>query len=167
MTTTTTEGMVSRPFSEEIRDQIRHAESLYHRLVLVVGPPGAGKTNALQAVAQDTGAPLVNVNLELARGMLDLTEQQRPLRVQPLLDAMLAETDSRLVLLDNTEMLFDVSLKQDPLRLLQGLSRRRTVAATWCGSLQDNQIVYATPGHPEHRRHPVDGTLVASREASR
>ena len=155
-----------KQFSEEIRDHVGHAEGLYHRLVLVVGPPRAGKTKALQAVADSTGAPLVNVNLELSRRMLDLTDRQRPLKVQALLDAVLAEAASDLVLLDNTEMLFDVSLKQDPLRLLQGLSRRRTIAAAWSGSLQDNHILYAVPGHPEHRRHPIDGTLVASREAS-
>ena len=158
---------MTRKFSDEIRDHIGHAEDLYHRLVLVVGPPRAGKTKALQAVAESTGAPLVNVNLELSRRMLDLTEQQRPLKVQPLLDGMLAETASDLVLLDNTEMLFDISLKQDPLRLLQGLSRRRTIAAAWSGSLQDGQILYAAPGHPEHRRDSIDGVLVASREAAR
>ena len=156
-----------REFAEEIRDHVEHAEGLYHRLVLVVGPPGAGKTEALQAVTESTGAPLVNVNLELSRRMLDLTEQQRPLKVQPLLGTVLTETASDLVLLDNTEILFDVSLKQDPLRLLQGLSRHRTIAAAWTGSLQDDHILYAVPGHPEYRRQPIDGTLVASREAAR
>ncbi len=158
---------MTRQFSEEIHDQVRHAESLYHRLVLAVGPPGAGKTKALQAVAARTSAPLVNVNLELSRRMLDLTEQQRPLKVQRLLGAVLAETGGDLVLLDNTEMLFDVSLRQDPLRLLQGLSRHRTIAAAWTGSLEADHILYAVPGHPEHRRQPIDRTLIASREAAR
>ena len=64
-------------FSEEIRDQLGHVEGLYHRLVLVVGPPGAGKTRALQAIGESTDAPLVNVDLELLRRMLDVTEKQR------------------------------------------------------------------------------------------
>jgi len=41
-----------------------------------------------------------------------------------------------VVLLDNVEVLFDVSLKQDPLRLLQGLSRNKTVVAAWSGEIR-------------------------------
>jgi hypothetical protein len=44
-----------------------------------------------------------------------------------------AAAQAGLVLLDNIELLFDVHLKQDPLRLLQGLSRNKTVVATWNG----------------------------------
>ena len=60
-----------------------------------------------------------------------------------------------VILLDNIEVLFDVSLKQDPLRLLQGLSRNKTVVAAWSGSIDGEHMVYATPDHPEYRRYPV------------
>ena len=36
-----------------------------------------------------------------------------------------------MILLDNIEVIFDVALKQDPLRLLQRLSRNKTVVAAW------------------------------------
>ena len=92
---------------------------------------GAGKTGALKEVAERTGAPLVNVNLELSRCLLDLAERQRPRHVQHLLERIVAETGCDVALLDNIEFLFDVSLQQDPLRLLQYLSRRRTVVVAW------------------------------------
>ena len=66
----------------------------------------------------------------------------------------------------NIEILFDVSLKQDPLRLLQGLSRNKTVVAAWNGSIVDNSLTYAAPAHPEYRRYPARDFLVASPEVT-
>ena len=148
------------PIFEDVSEKIEHARGLYHRLVLVVGRAGTGKTAALREVSERTGAPLVNTNLELSRRLLDLAERQRPRRTRRLLDQIIAGTASDVVLLDNTELLFDATLHQDPLRLLQGLSRSRTVVAAWNGSIDDCHLCYAEPGHPEHRRYAVDGALV-------
>ena len=146
---------------------ISQAAALYYRLVLVVGPSGAGKTPALRAVRDRTGAPLTNVGLELSRRMLDLTARQRTLRLPRLLQDIV-ENDvepQATALLDNTEILFNADLELDPLRLLQGISRNRTVVAAWNGSLADGVLRHATPGHAEHRRYPVSDFLAVSLEA--
>jgi ABC-type hemin transport system ATPase subunit len=70
--------------------------------------------------------------------MLDLTERQRALQLPRILAEIVGVSAADVVLLDNVEVLFDVSLKQDPLRLLQGLSRNRTVVAAWSGSSTAN-----------------------------
>ena len=89
---------------------------MYHRLVLAVGSSGVGKTNVLSEVSLRVAAPLVNVNLELSRRMLDLTERQRSLELPRILseivDAVASNHD--IVLLDNIEILFDAALKRDP-----------------------------------------------------
>jgi ABC-type hemin transport system ATPase subunit len=157
---------MTRPLSEQVIEKLKHSENLYHRLILVVGPEGKGKTSALQVVATCINAPLVNINLELSRRLLDLTERQRALQLQRLLDQVVAQPEGDVVLLDNIEILFDVALKQDPLRLLQGLSRNRTLVAAWGGSIEDGHLVYAEPHHPEYRRYPVGDLLVASSEAA-
>ncbi len=157
---------MTRPLSEDVIEKIGEAGTLYYRLVLVVGATGAGKTGALREVAAHLGAPLVNVNLELSRRLLDLTGRQRPLQVRRLLDEIAAGSGSDVVLLDNLELLFDTALRQDPLRLLQGLSRRRTVAAAWNGSIEGNHVRYAVPGHPEYRRYPLDGILAVDAGAA-
>ena len=153
--------------SEALNEQIGHAEGLYHRLVLVVGGDGTGKTTALREISAWIGAPLINVGLELSRRLLELSKGQRPIRVPPLLEHIVTEPAGEIVLLDNTEILFDTTLRQDPLRLLKALSRSRTVVAAWNGSMEDNHVHYAVPGHPEHRRCPVDGVLVAVAEEER
>ena len=158
--------MTRPPPEEEVIEKIREAGSQYHRLVLVVGAAGAGKTAALREVAERIGAPLVNVNLDLSRRMLDLVERQRPPKVRRLLDRIVAERGSDVVLLDNIEILFDAALRQHPLRLLQDLSRSRVVAAAWNGSLEGGHVRYAAPGHPEYRLDPLDGVLAVDIEAA-
>lgn len=152
--------------TQEIIDKIKEAANLYYRLVLVVGPSGTGKTNALQDVRDRTDARLVNVNLELSRRMLELTERQRALRLPGLLREIIENGENPLILLDNLELVFDVGLNQDPLRLLQGLSRNNTVATAWNGTIVNDSLVYAIPAHPEYRRYPIRDFLMASPEVT-
>ena len=152
--------------AESLADQIMckttEAASLYHRLVLLVAPAGAGKTATLREVRDRTGAPLVNVSLELSRRMLELTRRQRSLQL-PLLFREVVDFDSgELMLLDNLEVIFDIGLQQDPLRLLQGLCRNKTLVAAWSGAVVDDSLTYAVPGHPEYRRYPTPNVLMVS-----
>ncbi len=157
---------MAEPLADRVMRSIGQAAELYHRLVMLVASAGAGKTAALQEVHERTMAPLVNVNLELSRRMLDLTGRQRALQLPRLLSEIVSASATDLVLLDNVEVLFDVSLKQDPLRLLQGLSRNRTVVVAWGGAIDGSNMVYATPDHPEYLRYPVRDFLVVKPEAS-
>ena len=156
---------MAEPLADRVIKRIGQAAELYHRLVMLVAPAGAGKTAALQDVHERTAAPLVNVNLELSRRMLDLTERQRALQLPRLLAEIVGASATDVVLLDNVEVLFDVSLKQDPLRLLQGFSRNKTVVAAWSGSIDGEHMVYATPDHPEYKRYPLRDFLVVNPEA--
>lgn len=156
---------MAEPLADRVIRRIGQAAELYHRLVMLVAPAGAGKTAALQDVHERTAVPLVNVNLELSRRMLDLTERQRTLQLPRLLAEIVGASAADVVLLDNVEVLFDVSLKQDPLRLLQGLSRNKTVVAAWSGSIDGEHMVYATPDHPEYKRYPLRDFLVVNPEA--
>ena len=145
--------------SEDIFEKIEQASGLYYRLVILVAPAGAGKTGVIRKIHQSSGAPLLNLNLEISQLLLDLTERQRALQVHILLEDILREVDKKVVLLDNIEILFEVALKQDPLRLLLGLSRNRTVVATWNGEIKDNSLTYAAQGHPEYKHYPVHDFL--------
>jgi hypothetical protein len=157
--------VTAESLADRVTEAIGPAAELYHRLVLLVAPAGAGKTAALQQVQARTNAPLVNVNLELCRRMLDLTERQRALQMPQLLSEIVRTSACAVILFDNIEILFDVSLKQDPLRLLQSLSRNTTLVAAWNGSTDKYHLYYATPDHPEFRRYLLESVLVVSPEA--
>ena len=155
---------MAEPLADRIIQSIGQAAELYHRLVMLVAPAGAGKTAALRSVHERIAAPLVNVNLELSRQLLDLTSRQRTLQLPHLLSNIVPASAAEVTLLDNIEILFDIKLKQDPLRLLQGLSRNKTVVAAWNGSIEGDHLVYAAPGHPEYRRYPSRDFLVVTPE---
>lgn len=148
------------PLADKVIQKISQAAELYHRLIMLVVP--AGKTAALQNVRERTDAPIINVNLELSRRMLDLTFRQRSLRLPRLLAEIASTHPANIILLDNIEVLFDVSLEQDPLRLLQSLSRNKTVVAAWSGFIDGEHLFYATPDHREYRRYPVRDLLLVS-----
>jgi len=157
---------MAEPLADQIIRKVKQAAELYHRLLLVVAPVGAGKTTALRDVRDRTGAHLVNINLELSHQMLELTERQRALQLPRLLREIVGNGGAEMILLDNIEVIFDVDLKQDPLRLLQGLSRNKTVVAAWNGTIVEDSLIYAAPDHPEYRRYPMRDFLVASPEAT-
>jgi len=155
---------MGEPLTDQILRRLDQVAGLYHRLVLVVAPSGGGKTEALRGVAGRTRAPLINVNLELSSRMLDLTERQRALRLPRLLGEVVEGVGGETVLLDNIEVVFDLSLRQDPLRLLQGVARNRTVVATWNGTAENGSLTYAVPDHPEYWKYPARDLVVASPE---
>ncbi|WP_419594592.1 BREX-3 system P-loop-containing protein BrxF, partial [Thiolapillus sp.] len=145
---------------DKIKRSLQAAEGLYHRLVLLVGEAGSGKTSVLRDVAKDFGTEVVNVNLALSAELLELTAKQRALRLPGILDQIVDKEQSPVVL-DNLEILFDKDLKQDPLRLLQGISRNRSVVASWNGKATEGKLNYAEAGHPEYRSYDlVDLTVV-------
>jgi ATPase family associated with various cellular activities (AAA) len=153
--------------SEQIIRKIDQATQLYYRLILVVAPSGMGKTIALRQVAGQMEFGYININLELSQRLLGLTERQRSLHIFRLLNEIVEENGTQVVILDNIELLFETSLKQDPLRLLQGISRNRTVVAGWSGNIEHDHLIYAEPDHPEYRRYPIAGQLIIGVEQDR
>lgn len=146
----------------KLEQAIEQAAGQYYRLVVLAGVPGSGKTAVLQSVAQKTGYPLVNINLELSKRMLELTRTQRSRQVERLLKEVVAGGGGDVVLLDNLEILFDTALEVEPLRLLQVSSRNRTIVASWNGSFRDGTLTYAEPGHPEFIQFKQTDAVVIS-----
>lgn len=146
--------------ASQIQDVLPRTQDAYYKLILAVGPARAGKTAALSSLASQHDWPRLNVNLRLSEKLLDLTRRQRAVRVAGILDDALREERSEIVLLDNLELLFAEELAQDPLRLLQLLSRNRTIVAAWPGHFDGTSLTYAEPGHPEARRYTTPQAVI-------
>ena len=152
---------MAEPIHEKIKRSLKAADGLYHRLVLLVGEAGSGKSGVLRVVAHEFGTSVINVNLALSSELLEMTAKQRSLRLPGILD-QLADKAKLPAILDNLEILFDKDLKQDPLRLLQSISRNRAVVASWNGSMTSGRLLYAETGHPEHRSYDSIDALIVS-----
>lgn len=153
--------------SARIVRALKTADQSYHRLVLAVGSAGSGKSKALTALAERREWARLNVNLGLAERLLEFTQRRRAVRVAAILGDMIRCEDSAIVLLDNIEMLFAVDLAQDPLRLLQGLSRNQAIVAAWPGNFLGNALTYGEPGHAEARRYLAPQAIVVTADEPR
>lgn len=162
------ERLMNTALVDRIVDCVSEAAGLYHRLVLVVGPSQSGKTAGLREVCATKGWPIINLNLQLSERLLELTKRQRAISVPNLVDELLRSEEGDTLALDNIELLFDPDLAVDALRLLQGLSRDRTLVVAWPGSYDGSNLTYAEPGHPEARRYmQPDAIILATQQNSK
>jgi len=58
------------------------------------------------------------------------------------------------LLVTQIDLLFEPSLRLDPLTLLRGLSRQRPLLVAWPGSFQNGVLAYAVPEHSHYRIWP-------------
>jgi hypothetical protein len=143
---------------------------------LLVGPAGTGKSRQLREVAETYATRVINLNLALSGELLELTHRQRVLRIPGILEALArvgansgdgnATAPSVPIIFDNLEILFDTTLRQDPMRLLQAISRHRPVIAAWSGALQGLRLTYADVGHPESRAYDDPDALLITMSAA-
>ena len=148
------------PLATRIKDVLPRTREAYYKLVLAVGPAQTGKTATLNELAARHCWPRLNINLRLSERLLGLTHRQRATRVACILNDIIREEKSDVVLLDNIELLFAEDLAQDPLRLLQSLSRNRMIVAAWPGGFDGACLTYAEPGHPEARRYQTPQAVI-------
>lgn len=133
---------------------------LHSKLILLVGTPRAGKTALLVAFGKRVEAEPLNVGSELGRRLAAIPQKQRHLRAGTELRELADEHVKRdLLLMDNIELLFDTSLRLNPLDLLKRHAHSKRVVAVWPGELRDGRLTYADMGHSEHRDYATDGLV--------
>lgn len=147
---------------DEISNRLFHSPHQYHRFTIILNPDRQSIGPDIKNVLEDLGIVYINLGLSLSQLLLELTERQRSLRLVNLIDQVLSSYEGMPVLLDHIEVLFTPQLNQDPLRLLQGLSRNRDILAVWNGHIDKGFLTYASPDHPEYRRYPIQDLTILS-----
>jgi len=137
---------------------VEEISALRSKLILLVGGhPGCSKTALMTELADQRGAKIMNVGAALGRRLAALPQWQRAIHANAALRELANEYASdNLLLLDNIELLFDQSLKLDPLDLLKRHAHARRVVAVWPGDLRDGRLRYAQIGHPEYRDYGIE-----------
>ena len=146
--------------TDRVIEKIDTVAGAFHRLVILAGPCQSGKTLCLNRVHERINVPLININLEFSQKLLEMPRRQRAFEASIVAGNIVVAQEAHCLLLDNLEILFHPELSIDPLRLLQKLSRNRTIVATWNGVLKGGHLTYAEPGHPEYKRWPASDLVI-------
>ncbi|WP_295389939.1 BREX-3 system P-loop-containing protein BrxF [uncultured Thiodictyon sp.] len=138
--------------------------ALHSQLILLVGPPGSGKTALLRAFGGHAGAEPLNLGAELGRRLTAVPHRERQLQVGSLLrEIAKPHACGNLLLIDNIELLFDASLALNPLDLLKRQAQAWRVVAVWPAALRHSgngpRLTYAEMGHTEYRDYGLDGVV--------
>lgn len=145
---------------EKLERLATEVAALHSKLILLVGTPRAGKTALLVAFGKRVEAEPLNVGSELGRRLAAIPQKQRHLQAGTELRELADEHAKRdLLLMDNIELLFDTSLRLNPLDLLKRHAHSKRVVAVWPGELRDGRLTYADMGHSEHRDYATDGLV--------
>ena len=108
---------------------------------------------------QSVGKVLVNrygwgqiaVNTRLSQMLLDVAPRRRPAIAPKVFGDILQAFAPGPVLCQEIELLFEPTLKLDPLRLFRDQSRHTTTAVLWPGSYVDGILTYAVPEHAHYQ----------------
>lgn len=146
----------------QLLDTIRGTHGAYHKLTILAGASRAGKTRLLAQVAADLQLPSINLSLLLSQRLLSQTWRQRALKVEEIATEIINEHLQSGLCLDDTELLFDSTLRLNPLTFLQDVSRNRLLVATWNGALAAGELRFGYPGHPDAFCQAVSGYPVVS-----
>lgn len=145
-----------------LMDVIGATRESYYKLIILAGSSGSGKTPLLQRLSRDTNLPLFNLNLLLSERLLGLSRRQRALQVEGLALEIIDEHSRAGVCLDNTELLFDSTLRLNPLVFLQEASRNRLTVAGWNGTVSRGELRFGYLGHPDAFSQRTSGCPVIS-----
>ena len=146
---------------ENLSEAIGIAKNQYHKLVMLVEDDDKKRTQFISDFARSYGVDVINLNLHLSTRLLEKSAKER---ASALLEELrnTIDTDGTVVVLNHCEVLFDKALMNDPLKLLENISRNRTILVAWPGSCRDGNLIYATPGHPEYRCYVAPEILIIS-----
>lgn len=146
----------------QLLDTIQAVHDAYHKLVIVAGPSGSGKTQLLKQVTDQLNLPVINLSLKMSEKLLSLTRRQRRLKAEEIARDVIDEQSGHNICLDNTELLFDSSLRLNPLGFLQDISRNRLVVSSWNGTYDGKHLSFGYRGHPDFFQQAPSGYPVLS-----
>lgn len=125
-----------------IETEISLMDTRWYKLLLVSGSTG-------EEMAKKLGITYINLNLILSERLRNITKSKYPLYVGEILNRYFEEENQDTFWLGDIELLFDKQLQQNPVRLLENISKRYKLIVSWPGESNDKGLSYATPEHPE------------------
>ena len=140
-----------------------------HKLVILLGGFGTGKTAILKDLATELETAYINLNLLLTERLLSVPSRQYAdgVTVHQLIDELCDEhsPDGRPLLVDNVEILFSPELGNiNPVDTFKRIARQRPVVLALPARRQGNFAEYSILGRQDHARIPLENYPVIEME---
>jgi len=136
-----------------------------HKLVILLGEHGVGKTALLKQVAQEAGGKYLNLNLLLTERLLALPRKRYDdgVTAHREIDELCDERspDGRPLMVDNIEILFSPELGRiNPVDTFKRVSRQRPVVLALPTRRLGSRAEYSVLGHKDHMSIPLEDYTV-------
>jgi hypothetical protein len=123
----------------------------YQPAFLLVHPEIGRLQTAVNRLQQEYAWPALAVSSSLSHQLQAIAPQQRPRHTPRLFLDNLQPYAPGPLLCHEIDLLFEPSLRLDPLKLLLDGSRHTSLIIAWPGHYADNSLSYAVPKHAHYR----------------
>jgi hypothetical protein len=128
--------------------------SAYYPCLFLVHSDVGRLEDAADELAATYGWPCLSVGRELSLALLSEPPARRSSAARRWMETRLREMvpkNGSPVLCTEIDLLFEPTLRLDPLRLLRDASRATRIVVTWPGSYEKDVLAYAVPEHSHYR----------------
>lgn len=134
-----------------LAQKIEKLHTSEHKLLLIVGGPGSGKSKLIREYSNETGIPMLD---------LDMIFQHTPYeKLEEEMAHFLSTYRHPVLLLDNKKILYAKNSQIDLLDFLKTASAEKPVVATWNGKVEDGQLFHFRKDSDD-LIYPVNDTVV-------
>lgn len=127
----------------------------FSNVVLVVGGHGSGKTRLLTQVAAIENYRLLNIGKIMSEELHNYPEKDRHMVVESVLMELLKL--GTVVIIDNTEILFQPELKLNVIRFLENLGRKREskILVSIAGTIKGTNLIFSESPFYDNRKYDI------------
>jgi len=108
-------------------------------------------------------AEVIEVGLVLSKKLLEYPESERQSLIVELLKEIVEEHRSDILILKDSEILFNPYYGLDVVKQIKSLSRNSKIILVWPGIISDNELIFAEPGYEDYYRYKIDKDLLIER----
>lgn len=115
-----------------LTEKINELNDAKHKLLLIVGEPGSGKSKVIREYSQETGIPIIDLDKIFVNTASDQLMNE--------MKNFLKNYNQDVLLLDNKKILYTKDSAIDLMDFLKEISLSIPVVATWNGHIENNQL---------------------------
>ena len=138
----------------DLQANLANALGEHFRLVWLAGGTASERSVLLRALAEAEDGVFIEVGKSMSEALIEIPVPLRTASVEDSFAQSLVHSAGNVACLDHLEVLFEPSLRINPVALIQRASRYTLLAASWPGTVEGGRLTFGPPGHPAHTEIP-------------